>query len=199
MAEPPTVRGRSQAHSGVDAARDAGRSILDLARAAAAGDERAIGRLYEQRFSQVFHAARTATGRDEHFCLDVVQETFLRILRAGPALKRLNDADHVERWLVRIAQSAALDLLRSERRRARRERLAAGSAQTRTLDEAIEHLNEQLSRLSPDDRTLLRLRSTGLTLGAIAEAVGTSIGAVHGRLRRLASGIRSAGKEHDHA
>jgi RNA polymerase sigma factor (sigma-70 family) len=198
MAEPHTSRRPAQTQPRPEVARQDHVSILHLARSAAAGDERAIGILYERRFALVYNAARAATGRDEHFCLDVVQESFLRVLRAGSALGRFRDSDHVDRWLIRIAQASALDLLRAERRRAKRERRSSQPETARDLDDAITHLNDQLSRLSPEERTLLRLRSTGMTLDAIAETVGASIGVVHGRLRRLFASLRSSHKERDH-
>lgn len=198
MAELPTARGTIHAQKRAAAACADAESILDLARAAARGDDRAIGVLYERRFATVFQAARAATGRDEHFCLDVVQECFLRVLRAAPALARLKDADHVDRWLVRVAQSSALDLLRAEQRRSRRERLAARARPTGVLEELIARLDADLSRLSSQERDLLRLRASGLTLHGIAEMVGTTIGTVHGRLRRLTAAMRTAQREAEH-
>jgi RNA polymerase sigma factor (sigma-70 family) len=147
--------------------------------------------LYELRFDHVFLAAFRATGRGEDFCLDVVQETFLRVMRAGGRVGRIRDEGHADRWLIAVARSVALDLLRVERRRGRRERRAArreaemGGAASGGDDTVIAALQAELDRLPSDDRELLHLRTSGMTLAAIAEIVGASVGSVHGRLRRL--------------
>ena len=56
-------------------------SIFQLTAAMAAGDEQAIETFYRAYFAWLYQKARHATGRDEAFCLDVVQEAVLRILR----------------------------------------------------------------------------------------------------------------------
>ena len=45
---------------------------------------------------------------------DAFQETFISALRAYP---RLRDADHLDRWILRIASRKAIDHHRSQRRR----------------------------------------------------------------------------------
>jgi RNA polymerase sigma factor (sigma-70 family) len=168
------------------------RPCLALARAAAAGDEAAIAELYESRFSVVLAAARRSSSRDEHFCLDVVQETFLRVMRSGAALDRVRDDAHAERWLVAVTQSVTLDLLRAERRRQRREHAASRqeAAAGERAPDPIDTLARQLETLCREDRELLMLRSSGMTLNRIAEVAGATIGTVHGRLRRLTQSLR---------
>ncbi|HMN39927.1 MAG TPA: sigma-70 family RNA polymerase sigma factor [Phycisphaerales bacterium] len=203
MAEPPmaTARSAAPARPGNATASAAGTSpILDLLRQSGRGEGRAIGRVYELRFDRVFLAARRATGRGEDFCLDVVQETFLRVLRSGSQTRRLRDEDHAERWLAAVTRSVALDLLRAEQRRERRERGAARGESASTgrgpPDSLIASLEHELRQLPAEDRELLHLRATGMTLAGIAEFVGSTIGSVHGRLRRLTGTLASRKDEH---
>ncbi len=196
MAEPPTATRRHAAPQRPDALSaqpSTPFSILSLTRLAAAGDEPSIAHLYKARFDHVYLAARIATGRDESFCLDVVQETFLRLLRAGRLVHKLRDDAHADRWLARMAQTVALDILRAEQRRARRERIAAQvETQHATPDDTASHiasLQHELNQLTREDRELLHLRSSGMTLSSIADAVGATIGSVHGRIRRLSRSL----------
>ena len=49
--------------------------------AMAAGDGGAVEAFYRRYFDRLYAEARRATRRDESFCLDVVQESVLRIVR----------------------------------------------------------------------------------------------------------------------
>jgi RNA polymerase sigma factor (sigma-70 family) len=61
----------------------------------------------------VYRFCRAAVGPAE--ADDVFQETFLAALRAYP---RLRDAEHLDRWLLRIASRKAIDHHRARGRRA---------------------------------------------------------------------------------
>lgn len=56
-------------------------SPLQLTRGMAAGDERTIEDFYRRYFDWLYRKARCATGRNEAFCLDIVQDAVLRIVR----------------------------------------------------------------------------------------------------------------------
>lgn len=194
MSAEPMAPGASNASTRLGVARErasGARPVLGLARGAATGDEAAIGALYEARFDLVFGAALRMSGRDEHFCLDVVQETFVRVMKSGAALGRLRDEGHVDRWLLAVTHSVMLDLLRGEKRRTRRERTVAGGnvATVSEGDARVAELEREIAALSAEDRELLRMRSGGMTLAAIAEAVGATVGTVHGKLRRAARAL----------
>ena len=96
-------------------------SVLQLTAAMAAGDERAIEAFYRAYFAWLYQKARRATGRDEAFCFDVVQEAVLRILRC---VKPIEGDRPFRAWLRLVVQSTAYDLLKSESRRTRREAVA---------------------------------------------------------------------------
>ena len=66
--------------------------------------------------------ARQATGRDESFCLDVVQDAMMRVIRS---MSEMQTEEDVTRWLRAVVMNCAYDLLRKERRRRIRENAAA--------------------------------------------------------------------------
>ena len=162
-----------------------------LTRGVAAGDPRAVAVLYESRFEMVLGVAMRA-GFDEQRALDVVQDAFLKAVRGMPVIG--TDAA-LDAWLRRVALHAALDHLRAQRRRAAREAAHAGPGAS-GHDERIDAVRQELSGLSGAAVELLQLRyQAGLTLDAIARRVGSTTGAVDGRLRRAVSALRVRMKE----
>jgi RNA polymerase sigma factor (sigma-70 family) len=174
-------------------------SIAELSAALARGDDRAIELFYRRWFDWLFGQARRATGRDESFCLDVVQESLLRILRS---VRTVECEARFRAWLGLVVQSTAYDLLRSEQRRRQRERRSiegagandaeAASADREALDaERLRWLQSQVQRLDPTLARLIEMRfERQWTLTRIGKALGLSVGTVDGRLRRLLSDLR---------
>jgi len=60
--------------------------IQHLSSAMAAGDSRAVDAFYRQYFDWMYAQARRVTRRDESFCLDVVQDAVLRVMRTVRAV-----------------------------------------------------------------------------------------------------------------
>jgi RNA polymerase sigma-70 factor (ECF subfamily) len=192
MAEREASPGRSIAGP---AAPDVG----ELCRAVAGGDRAALGRLYELKFDAVYGLARRLTGRDETFALDVTQEAFMRALGSAKAMAGMQAEGDLDRWLARVVQTAALDLLRKERRRTVRERAALGAGSGARLgseeaDPRIEALRHLLDGLDPQERLMLRLRFSDMTLDAVARALDVTIGAAHGRIRRALARLGAAAR-----
>ena len=176
------------------------RLLLD---ALATGDHAALSSLYECWFPRALALARTLTRRDESFCLDVVQETFVRIINNAPRLARLAGRDDLDRWMAAVVRSAAIDLLRRDLRRAAREAATPPpirhEGQTPQPHHIVELLREQIGVLHGDDQELLYLRfGRGATLDGAARAVGTTIGAAYGRIRRSLRTLRKNLQEVDH-
>ena len=63
-----------------------GDATRELTAAIARGDSAAFARFYEARFDRAFATARDLTGRDEAFCLDVVQDAMIRVTHRIPTL-----------------------------------------------------------------------------------------------------------------
>lgn len=142
--------------------------------------------------------ARQATGRDESFCMDVVQDAMLRVIRRLPII---DDEPALSAWIRRVVISAAYDRLRSELRRARREKSFArdqahASRTGPADDERLIWLRQRLAELEPDAASLIRLRfGLGWTLARISASLGLKPGAVDGRIGRVAKRMRDRTEE----
>ena len=165
-----------------------------LTTAMAAGDAAAVDRFYRDRFPLLLATARRATGRDESFCLDVVQEATLRIVRT---VRPADSERQLVAWVRLVVRTTALDLLRRERTRARHEaagesEAAAGAAD----DDRLAWVRRQVARFDPDlARMVERRHADGWPLRRIAVAMGLSIGTVDGRLRRAMAELRERAAE----
>ncbi|MCB9844586.1 MAG: sigma-70 family RNA polymerase sigma factor [Phycisphaeraceae bacterium] len=178
-------------------ARDGGSSAMDaagLCEGVRRGDARAIELFYREWFDRCLGLAARATRRDEAFCLDVVQDAMLRVVRRLPRLE--SEAD-VSRWMRRVVMSCAIDRLRREARRARHERRARGAAPGGEAPEADRFgpVRAMLESLDADDRALLMLRyGRELTLEGAGSHVGLTGDAAHGRIRRALRRLRAGNR-----
>lgn len=171
-------------------------SVRELTGAIASGDPEAFTHFFRTRFDEMYAEARRCTSRDEAFCLDVVQEAFVRLIRA---LKPLDTEEQLQAWLRVVVRSCAYDLLRKEARHRRREAAAAPADTCDTDPETqarLEWLDAELSRVGGERAALLTMRyRLGWTLRRIGEAVGLHPGAVDGRLGRTVETLRRRAQE----
>jgi RNA polymerase sigma factor (sigma-70 family) len=169
----------------------------------ASGDAGAFGAFYEAWFDRAYAWARTLTRRDESFCLDVVQEVMLRVIRA---LKPLPSERALAAWLHRVVHTTALDQLRRESRRVRREeRASRRRARERgestvppdlEREERIAWLSARLAELPAVERSLLQERfERHETLDAAGRAAGMTGDAAAGRIRRAIARLRALARE----
>lgn len=157
----------------------------------ARGDPAALDRLYRAWFDRALALARRFTGRDESFCLDVVQETMLRAIRG---LRAQPTGAALDGWLTLAVRSAAVDALRREGRRMVRERASGAptSSATSSCPDEIQAILLHLADLDPSEAEVLRRRFAGASLRGIAGASGRTVGAVHGSVRRALATLRRA-------
>ena len=172
-------------------------SVRELTAAIASGDPEAFARLYRRRFDELYAEARRVTGRDESFCLDIVQDAMIRTIRS---MKPLDTEEHLRGWLRAVVQSCAYDRLRKEARRRRWEQAAAHARRAAPrndgLDEKLEWLRRELAALEGPQARLLTMRyRLGWTLQRIGNALGLKPGAVDGRLGRLVATLRRRAQE----
>jgi RNA polymerase sigma factor (sigma-70 family) len=168
----------------------------------AAGDENAVEVFYRRYFDWLLAQARRASGRDESFSLDVVQDAVLRIIRA---VKRVETERALLAWLKIVVQTTAFDLLRQEIRRTAREAVVVASrgegissSEAEKADETqIAWLRQEIARLDPQLVRMIELRyDQKWTLARIGRQIGLSPGAIDGRLRRMLIELRKrAAKE----
>jgi RNA polymerase sigma-70 factor (ECF subfamily) len=129
---------------------------------------------------------------------DVAQEVFWDFHRKHPA-----DAAYAAPWLYRAAAHAALNRIRSRKRRERRELATADVAAAEPDPEHVIEVMEQrrqvrdaLRRLPRKAAVVLALRYSGLSYVEVASALGVRTGQIGTLLRRAEQALR---KEMHHA
>ncbi|MBA3567573.1 MAG: sigma-70 family RNA polymerase sigma factor [Actinobacteria bacterium] len=141
-------------------------------------------------------AARVLGSRDQ--AEDVAQDVFLSLGRSSVP------AEEAGGWLCVAAAHTALNLLRSGRRRASREEVAAAGHETVVSDvaEAVVTLEERsrvraaLARLPRKQAVALVLRHSGLSYADVAAALDLSPGSVGTTVRRAESALRKELNRH---
>lgn len=165
------------------------------------GDEAAFAAFYSAWFPATLALARASSGRDEAFCLDVVQDVMMTVANKMPSLR---DERAVRGWMTTTLLRVLADRARAERRRQRREHAAgrhdaAVDSEPWTALAAGERQQWLLARvqeLPVHDQALLRARfADGDSVAAAGEAFGLSADAAHGRLRRVMERLRQAAAE----
>ncbi len=174
-------------------------SVPELTAAIASGDTQAFARFYRRWFDDLFELARHASRRDESFCLDVVQDAMLRVIRS---IKPMADEPRLRAWLRAVVRSCVCDRLRAEAARRRHEAAAGGPsppAAEGDLEERLAWLRRALSELEGDQQQMLLMRHRfGWTLNRIGAAFGLAPAAVDGRLGRLLTRLRRKAAEAFH-
>jgi RNA polymerase sigma-70 factor, ECF subfamily len=194
---------RSSGHSTSGEARvheDTARALL---RRMAAGDEAALGSLYDGWAERV-HAVAFWVLNDADEAEDVVEETFWQVWRTAASYDSNRSSGST--WLMMIARSRALDRLRGRRRRAAWTSSPAtvsalqddvGNAPPEIPGIAFERAEQQhqlavaLNALPPDQRSALELAYfEGLSHGEIAERTSLPLGTVKTRIRLAMQKLR---------
>ncbi len=157
------------------------------------GDLRALGLLFMRHQAQV-HAWCFRLTDDRHTADDLVQDTFLRILRYRHAFS--SDAAF-STWLYRIARNVCLDHLANLRRRSEAQEKLHGRAAAETStaaaheDDRLAILDAALMRLPIEKREVLVLsRYHDLRYEDIAQVCNCSVGAVKVRVHRAIRHLR---------
>ncbi len=162
------------------------------------GDEAAFASFFDAWFDRVQAIVRASLRCDHEFCLDVAQDTMLRVADKIPKLK---SEGAVTAWLTTTALRKAADRLRAERRRSHREQQvaqpeideAAGPVEALIDHESARWLRARLDELPLSDRALLEARFfEDRTLRETGAALGMTTHAADGRLRRIVRRLRGA-------
>jgi len=160
-----------------------------------------VGSLFAEYADGVFTLAYRIVG-DRHLAEDVVQETFLKVLRR---LHTYRGEGPIAAWLYRIGYREAIAALRSRRDAptdpedmARiSERPEADAAEAVLRRELVERLDAAIATLSPPLRAAFVLRDVeGLGTAAVAAALSVSESAVKMRLARAREALRVQLKEY---
>ncbi len=168
----------------------------ELVAQAAAGDERAIATLYD-RYGTVLYTVAYRIAGQRADAEEVVIETFAQAWRDASRFDAARGS--VAAWLITIARSRALDLVRARGRRDKATDVAAleptagspamGEWQSDPGDsveqtERRHHVRLALELLSPTQRQAIELAYfDGLSQSEIAERLGEPLGTVKTRMR----------------
>jgi len=171
-----------------------------LAGRAQAGDREAMAALVDRHQAAIarllWRFVRTQADLD-----DLVQETFLRMVRGLPAWRPHQPFGH---WLLRIATNAGRDYFRRQAVRRRWMADTLGATDAAPAPEAIDpgenpaaraaanEVKAMLAELAPDDRTLLTLHHLeGWPLAQVAAQFGWTLTATKLRAWRARRQLRA--------
>jgi RNA polymerase sigma factor (sigma-70 family) len=158
----------------------------ELMEAIGAGDEAALGALYD-RFGRLAYRVALRILRDQALAEDAVQEAFLAIWRSADSYRRERSTPST--WLLTLVHRRAVDLVRREDRR-RAEPLdetpeAAGDDVPEVAAVRADRVAVQaaLHALPADQRQALELAYYGgYTQSELAERLGVPLGTVKSRM-----------------
>jgi RNA polymerase sigma-70 factor (ECF subfamily) len=153
----------------------------------------AFERLFLEEYSKVVSIAYRVLA-DRGAAEDVAQEVFLQFHRSQSPT-----SEHASGWLHAAAAHAALNVIRGERRRIKRD-TAHALEESRTRMENPEHLvleaeqrrelQQALSRLPVKAAAILVLRYSGLSYAEVAVALRMKVGNVGTVLRRAEESLK---------
>jgi RNA polymerase sigma-70 factor, ECF subfamily len=148
--------------------------------------EAAFEAFHADTFQAVWTMARRLCGDDDE-AQDVAQTAYLGVSRYWREGKLRESPRHL---LFRIAQRAAIDVLRG---RFRRQRLFAALPKEADPGWVEGELRDALRRLKPEDATLVMLQAAGgFTYEELAALQKQSVPAIRSRLYRARAALRQA-------
>ena len=167
----------------------------DVLACAAAGDEAALGELYD-RFAAVAYGLALRVLRDRALAEDAVQEAFIEVWRHGDRYSPARGSART--WILTLVHRRAVDLVRRQERQPTavaepepsRENGEGGADDAAVMRDERARVQAALAQLPDDQRVALELAYYGgLTQSELAARLGEPIGTIKSRmfhgLRRL--------------
>lgn len=162
---------------------------------APAGDGAALLALYETTIDDVYRYASRLTGGDRGRTDDLVQDTYLGVLRR---LQTSEDVELTTGYLIVACRSRFLDQLKAEHRRAARERRSTTAPELQPAEPAATLATEALAELPDDQRAALVLRYVDdLSVAEVARHLDRSVRATESLLARGRTALRTLLQEGD--
>lgn len=177
-----------------------GRTDDELMAAVKAGEQEALGALFDRHYDELFAFASRMLG-DPHAAADAVQEGFLRLIKYRDSYEGQSS---FRSWMLRVLRNVCLTFVDECKRRDEAAAILPPPdpvAPPSMPDPRIALLRTALDELSPSRREVLVLRRFhGLSYAEIARLCGISEGAArvtaHRALKQLASVLTSAETHH---
>jgi RNA polymerase sigma-70 factor (ECF subfamily) len=175
------------------------REWVGLVQATAAGDQRALHRLYERTHRMVFTLSMRLTN-DRHAAEEVTLDVFHDVWRRAATYDAAGGS--VVGWIMNQARSRAIDRLRFEQRKKRAGRpdaapppptAASGPHETFDLRDQGRLLREALTVLTPEERQAIEAAFfSELTYVEVAARLNQPLGTVKTRVRSALGKLRQA-------
>ena len=170
--------------------------IDDLVDRARAGDQAALGALYDRLAARLYRFAFFRLGNRAD-AEDLTQRTFLKMIEALPRYQRRGIP--FEAWFFRIARNGLVDVLRARRSHDPLEALRAAPSAEIGPEAAAELASEfaavqaALSQLTEEQQTVIGYRfMAGLTPREVGIVMGKREGTVRGLQFRAIAALRRA-------
>lgn len=161
--------------------------VVVMTRRLAGGDEQAWRWLHEHYY-QLLRAAAIARGTPAADAPDLIQRTYLRVLRHA---RRFSSESDLRAWLCCLLRCEAIDAARSGVRRSLLAEKLQHREERRSAPATCEALEEVLVDLDPGERALVtRHYVLGWSQGELATEAGTTVKAIESRLARLRKRLR---------
>lgn len=161
-----------------------------LARYSQCGDERAFTALVQRHVDLVYSVAKRMV-RSPQLAEEVAQSVFLDLAKNATHMK---PNTILAAWLYRVTHRRAVDLVRRESRRERREQVAFELAQGETAADSSKELllDDAMQRLAETDRAVIVLRFfQGKSLQEVGADLGISDDAAQKRVSRAVEQLRA--------
>ena len=163
--------------------------MLNLVRKAQKGNDKAFLTLFQQYEQDIYRTAFVYV-KNQSDALDVVQETAYRSFNS---IKNLKEPKYFKTWLIRIAISCAIDLLRKQKNVVQmkpefEEFISGDINEDIDLEMTVRDLIEQLNE---DEKSVIILRFyEGLTIKEVSETLDIPLGSAKTVLYRALNKLR---------
>nr|WP_283094751.1 sigma-70 family RNA polymerase sigma factor [Paenibacillus sp. ATY16] len=165
-----------------------------MVRKAQRGDESAYLELFQQHEEDLYRAAYVHVGNEED-ALDVIQETAYRSFKG---ISKLKEPAYFKTWLIKIAISCSIDLLRKRKRQIQwrpeyLDSITVSDEEDFTLSITLKELVEALE---PEEKSVVILRFYyDLTIREVTEVLDIPLGTGKTLLYRALKKLRKRVEE----
>ncbi|VXB56141.1 RNA polymerase sigma (SigV) subunit [Bacillus sp. 349Y] len=171
------------------------KKITDLVQKAQKGDEEAFLQLFQKYETDIYRMSYVYV-KNQHDALDVVQETAYRSFKK---IHTLQKPEYIKTWLIKIAMSCAVDLLRKEKKVVHMFPDYMDTIPSEDLDLPLSmSLQDLLENINEEEKAIIIWRFYhGYTLKEISEIDGSPLGTVKSLLYRALGKLRKKARRAD--